>query len=462
MKLRAFTYLLWFGLLLTACSGRFEGMKLELQVDNAEGQTLLVEDVATPEKVIIDSGVVRDGKIVFSLYVNEGIYRIRDAGSNAMIFLYVAPGKTQYVQWDLKQAQEYQVKGNADSELLRQIIAYARKTNLEYRLLDSVSGSSAMDAELTIRAMEMNRERLQKMVEQVLDTVKNADVAAFALNYADLRTENIPFLLRATQTLHERNPRARYAKVWYDTFDSYRKSALSDISNGLAIGQSAPDFSLPDIYGGTLNLSTFKGQYVLIDFWASWCQPCRKENPNIVEAYKKFRKRNFIVISISLDSKHEQWEKGVKADGLVWRHHASDLQKWRSPVVQAYDIKGIPANFLIDTNGVIIARDLKGVALLAFLDQLLPLPMEQQMLQDSLARAAQADTLKPVAPAIPAPTTAQPAVRPATSVQQPPSASPVPPQPKPETKPAPKPASKPIETEQKQQEDAPVQTISPF
>jgi peroxiredoxin len=125
------------------------------------------------------------------------------------------------------------------------------------------------------------------------------------------------------------------------------------------IGNIAPNISLPDTTGIALSLSSLRGQYVLIDFWASWCGPCRNENPNVVKAFNKYKDKNFTVYSVSLDKDKQDWEDAIIADKLTW-HHVSDLKSWDSPVVTLYGFNAIPSNVLIDPQGKIIATDLRG------------------------------------------------------------------------------------------------------
>lgn len=125
----------------------------------------------------------------------------------------------------------------------------------------------------------------------------------------------------------------------------------------------APEISLPNPQGEIIKLSDLRGKYVLIDFWASWCGPCRKENPNVVRLYNKYKDENFTIYSVSLDKDKTRWEMAIKADGLIWDNHVSDLKYWDSEVVPKYKIKGIPHTVLIDPEGKIIGTKLRGAAL---------------------------------------------------------------------------------------------------
>ena len=146
---------------------------------------------------------------------------------------------------------------------------------------------------------------------------------------------------------------------------------------GTNVGDMAPDLNFQSPDGRNMKLSSLRGKYVLVDFWASWCGPCRRENPHVVSAYRKYNAakfkdgKGFEVFSVSLDKNKDAWKNAIKQDGLFWRYHVSDLGGWQSKAAQLYSVRSIPASFLVDPKGKIVAKDLRGQQIHLALDKYL-------------------------------------------------------------------------------------------
>jgi thiol-disulfide isomerase/thioredoxin len=162
-------------------------------------------------------------------------------------------------------------------------------------------------------------------------------------------------------SLYAKYPNSPYTKALHERMATTKT---------LGIGLPAPEINMNTPEEKPLALSSLRGKVVLVDFWASWCGPCRAENPNVVNAYNKYQSKGFDVYSVSLDKDMDKWKNAIKADGLVWSNHVCDFKEWHSPVVKLYNFSGIPTNVLIDKDGKILAKNLRGEALEKKLDEI--------------------------------------------------------------------------------------------
>ncbi|MCR4659396.1 MAG: TlpA family protein disulfide reductase [Bacteroidales bacterium] len=214
-----------------------------------------------------------------------------------------------------------------------------------YRRFNNMIGEATLNPEL--------RDDLPGQIEELIARNTSCLMSAFIVTIFDQNFDSYaPLYKELRDSLAPRYP------------DNDFVIHLNDLLRGQIIqGMEAPEISLPDANGIVRNLSELRGHVVLIDFWASWCKPCRMENPNVVRLYKKYYKDGFKIYSVSLDNNRNAWVKAVEDDGLVWPHHVSDLRGWQSAAARTYGINSIPATVLISPEGIVAARNLRGADL---------------------------------------------------------------------------------------------------
>lgn len=223
--------------------------------------------------------------------------------------------------------------------------------------VDAVEGSDNMD---------LYRRFNNMMVDAMTDVAQQATMAE---RLESMLRDNKQLLMSAFLVTYFESAFEQYAPLYKEIRDAlveaYPKQEfvvhLADkLRNVVMVGVEAPEIALPDTAGVMRRLSDLRGKVVLIDFWASWCRPCRAENPNVVRLYQRYRDMGFEVFSVSLDNDFDRWCQAIQADGLVWPNHVSDLRGWSSAAGKTYGISSIPSTVLVDRDGNVLARNLRG------------------------------------------------------------------------------------------------------
>ncbi len=209
---------------------------------------------------------------------------------------------------------------------------------------------------------QLQGSRLDKnFISNFVDTVKSPLVAYVAMSNLQF-AQGMDVYEKVEKRLKNELPSSEITQD-LSTFIQQNKAqaqAKKQAEAKTAIGSMAADISFPNPEGKVMSLSDLKGKVVLLDFWASWCGPCRKENPHVVKTYKQYKDQGFEVFSVSLDGNADRWKKAIQQDNLIWPYHVSDLKKWQSAPAAAYGVRSIPATFLIGRDGKIIGKNLRG------------------------------------------------------------------------------------------------------
>lgn len=349
-------------LMATGCSSTYS---IEGKIEGMPEQKFTLEELALDEKVLVDSGKTDAGG-VFSVKAStneEKLYRLRFA-QGKYILLALQNGDRAQISGKWTSLEDYQVKGSPGSIALKGLLVNLRENltdiNTMQFILDSLRGNPAKDSMYAAAEADLRNINAQFMtyIKQFADTTHSVSSALFAVNLINPAYEK-PFVDAFYKKISTRFPQSTVAKAFAVKYANLSQTQSEQNNTETTKGNPAPDFSASDITGKTYTLGQFKGKYVLLDFWASWCAPCRAANPDLVSVYKQFGRQNFVMLGISLDSSKEKWIEAIQKDGLSWIQ-LSELKGWGSAIARNYQVSAIPANFLIDPQGNIIASGLFG------------------------------------------------------------------------------------------------------
>lgn len=359
-----------------ACSGGEEGSGTTVikgNFENGAGETVYLYRFVNVEPEVADSAVIaQDGS--FTLHVNDttiNFFTLGMDGNNAAMII-LKPGEQVEVRANANNVpKDFSVSGSEHSALVQEYIS--RKMEMVKTMEDLSYQMQKLEFDDTVgteQILEISKAEKEKFKAFKYDFIeKNETSPALYITIYDLddfeELDKIKQVERALantvkgSVFHE----SMVQKIQMAEAQIAYREAMEKKQNALAIGAPAPELDFPSPDGKNIALSSLRGKVVLIDFWAAWCRPCRAENPNLVRLYKKYKNKGFDVYSFSLDQHKEQWEAAIQQDGLVWKNHVSDLMGWNTAASGIYYFDGIPFTVLVDKDGKIIGKNLRGQAL---------------------------------------------------------------------------------------------------
>ncbi len=370
----------------TGCKNNADSGELLVrgEIKNAANQQVYLEELyfTGREPEVLDTAELKNGR--YELRGNapgEGLFRIR-LEKNDAAYLFINDRNTVILDADVSKPDYEHINVNTlrSKQLGDFIVAYNRRlTELDTLAKQLKTHPNPTESDSAFRVLKSAFD--QKSIEhrkQILgyaDTVTNASMALFVLGFTrEIEPEKLQKTVDGlTRRFPENETVAKIAADFREMMAKAAQDKKAEEAGGSAeaiVGKMAPELSMPDTSGKMVSLSSLRGKYVLVDFWASWCGPCRGENPNVVKAYRRFNTKNFTVLGVSLDREKQAWLNAIREDGLTWTQ-ISDLKYWNSAATELYKLDGIPYNVLLDPSGKIIASDLRGAALEKKLEEVL-------------------------------------------------------------------------------------------